>query len=216
VTNPHWPFFGLRVRTPRLELRYPDDRDATDLATLAGQGIHAPDFMPFLAPWTDQPSPDLERSALQYYWRARADLGPHRWTLPFAVVDDGEIVGLQAMEATDFAVTRTVKTGSWVGRAHQGRGIGKEMRAAVLHLAFEGMGAREAMSGAVEDNPASLAVSRSLGYEDNGFDTHVRRGQPVREVRLVLSRVRWRERRRDDVVIDGLEACLPLLGLAPA
>jgi hypothetical protein len=29
-----------------------------------------------------------------------------------------------------------------------------------------------------------------------------------------MSRAMWLERRRDDIVIENLEACLPLLGLA--
>ena len=39
---------------------------------------------------------------------------------------------------------RTVGTGSWLGRPYQGRGIGKEMRGAVLALAFDGLGAEVA------------------------------------------------------------------------
>lgn len=42
------------------------------------------------------------------------------------------------------------------------------MRAAVLHFAFEGVGAREAVSGYVEHNPQSKGVSRKLGYEVMG------------------------------------------------
>jgi len=43
--------------------------------------------------------------------------------------------------------------------AHQGQGIGREMREAILHLAFAGLGAQEALSGAFEDNVSSLATS---------------------------------------------------------
>jgi hypothetical protein len=45
---------------------------------------------------------------------------------------------------------------------------GAEMRAAVLHLAFAGLGTAEAVSGAFEDNLAFHAVSRKLGYERAG------------------------------------------------
>jgi hypothetical protein len=31
--------------------------------------------------------------------------------------------------------------------------------------------------------------------------------------RFRMTRARWLERRRDDIRIDGLEPCLPLLGL---
>ena len=42
-----WPFAALRVTTPRLELRYPDDDDLVALAHLAAEGIHDPASMPF-------------------------------------------------------------------------------------------------------------------------------------------------------------------------
>lgn len=63
--HPYWPLFDLRLRTERLELGWPDDDDCTQLAALAAKGIHPPDFMPFQMPWTRQPSPQLERGAMQ-------------------------------------------------------------------------------------------------------------------------------------------------------
>jgi RimJ/RimL family protein N-acetyltransferase len=212
--HPYWPFFDLRVRTPRVELRYPNDDDLVELAALAARGVHPPDFMPFTAPWTDVPSPEMERNALQWHWRTRADLTPDRWGLLFVTVEDGAIVGTQGLQAKDFAVTRTVSSGSWVGMAHQGQGIGKEMRAAVLHLAFAGLGAQTAFSGAYVDNAASISVSRALGYQEDGYDIVARRGEAARELRFRLERADWEtHNRRDDIVIEGLELCLPLLGL---
>jgi hypothetical protein len=38
----------------------PDDDVLSDLARLASRGIHDPATMPFLHPWTDEPSPALE------------------------------------------------------------------------------------------------------------------------------------------------------------
>jgi RimJ/RimL family protein N-acetyltransferase len=60
---------------------------------------------------------------------------PARWNVHFLVRFDGRVVGTQELAATDFAVTREVSTGSWLGLRHQGRGIGTEMRAAVLMFA---------------------------------------------------------------------------------
>lgn len=57
---------------------------------------------------------------------------------------------------------RQVSTASWLGLHHQRQGIGTEMRAAVLHLAFAGLGAVDALSGAFEDNPSSFSVSEKL------------------------------------------------------
>lgn len=212
MPHPYWPFFDLRIRTPRLELRYPNDADVDELAAAAAEGVHPPEFMPFTIPWTRAEPPALQRSSLQFFWRARADLRPEDWMLPFAVVEDGRIVGNQTVAAKDFAVTRTVETGSWLGLAHQGRGLGKEMRAAVLHLAFAGLHATRANSGAFEDNAASIAVSHALGYVDDGTDVHNREGTVARQLRFKLERADWRP--RHDITIEGLEACLPVLGLA--
>ncbi|HEX4528130.1 MAG TPA: hypothetical protein VIA11_01855, partial [Acidimicrobiia bacterium] len=64
VSEQHWPLFGLRVRTPRLELRYPTDDDYQAVVALAAEGIHDRDTMPFYVPWTRAASPLLERNML--------------------------------------------------------------------------------------------------------------------------------------------------------
>lgn len=206
-----WPFAALRIRTPKLELRYPDDDDLVALAHLAAEGIHDPATMPFFVPWTRAEPADLERSVLQFAWGRRASLTRDDWSLPFAVCIDGDPVGVQEVYAKQFAVRRTVESGSWLVQRAHGRGIGTEMRAAVLHLAFAGLGAEEAHSGSFVDNPASAAVSRHHGYAPNGEEILEREGTPARLQRWVLTRATWTPHRRDDVTIDGLDACLPLL-----
>lgn len=211
MTGSVWPFHDLVVRTPRLELRYPREAGMEAMAALTGD-IHDPADMPFRHPFTDEPSPARERNALQFYWRCRAELSPESWSLPMAVVVDGEVVGTQDLLARDFAHRRVVETGSWLARPHQGRGLGREMRAAILHLAFAGLGAARAHTGAYEDNAASLAVTRSLPYEPNGDDVHAPRGEPKRELRFVMTRAAWETVRRDDIHLEGLDRCRELLG----
>jgi RimJ/RimL family protein N-acetyltransferase len=213
VDHEHWPFFSLRITTPRLELRYPADEDLFALTTLLSQGIHDPARMPFTEPWTRASSPELERNSLQFWWARRATLAADNWSLPFAVVDDGEPLGVQDISAKQFAIARTVTTGSWLVRRAQGRGIGKEMRSAVLHLAFAALGAVEAYTTAFEDNPASLGVTRALGYRPNGSVVDAREGQAARHLEFVLTRADWNPRRRSDISISGLTPCLPLLGV---
>ena len=206
-----WPFAALRITTPAVELRYPDDDDLVALGRAAAEGIHDAERMPFFVPWTRVESPDLERNTLQHGWGRRASLTRDDWSLPFAVCVDGEPVGVQDVFAKQFAVRRTVETGSWLVQRAQGRGIGTEMRAAVLHLAFAGLGADEAHSGSFIDNPASAAVSRHHGYEANGEEVLEREGAPARLQRWVLTRERWEPQRRDDIRVEGLDACVPLL-----
>lgn len=214
MPHPYWPLFDLRIRTPRLALRLPDDGELVALARLAAGGIHGAGAMPFAIPWTERPSPDLERRLLQWHWANRAGWSPDGWRLSFAVFEGGRIVGAQDVRAEDFARVRTVHTGSWLGREHQGKGIGKEMRAAALHLAFAGLGGLIAQTSAFADNAASLGVTRALGYVRDGEELVVRRGVASRHLRFRLERDEWERRRRDDIVLEGLEPCLPLLGRA--
>jgi hypothetical protein len=60
-----------------------------------------------------------------------------------------------------------------------GHGIGKELRATVLSLAFDHLGAEYATSGSFVDSPASARVSLALGYEENGRDVLSPRRDPV-------------------------------------
>ena len=98
--------------------------------------------MPFAVEWTDADPRYLGRGIAQYHWRCRAELGPEKWSLPFAVRVDGRVIGMQDLFATAFGTVREVHTGSWLGMAHQGRGYGTEMRAAVLAFAFDHPGLR--------------------------------------------------------------------------
>jgi RimJ/RimL family protein N-acetyltransferase len=206
-----WPLRDLVLRTPRLELRPDDDPGLHELVEVAYGGVHDPAAMPFLTPWTDADPRYLGRGTVQYYWGQRARFAPESWALNFLVRHEGRVLGVQAVEARDFGILRTVDTGSWLGLPHQGRGFGSEMRAAVLQFAFDHLGAVEATSGAFADNPASLRVSERLGYRRNGTKRHLRRGEPATEVLLRLT--------PDDFVrpgwtlqVDGLDACRGLLG----
>ena len=207
----HWPLFDLRIIAPRVELRYPTDEDLFALTEILHEGVHDPATMPFVHPWTRAESPELERNALKHWWSHRVETNTELWHLDFAVFVDGEPLGVQGMSARDFTITRTVTTGSWLVQRAQGRGTGKAMRAAVLHLAFAGLDAVEAYTGAFEDNPSSLGVTRALGYEPNGTRVGAREGQPVRQLDFVMTRDRWESTRGDDITVAGLEPCLPLL-----
>lgn len=211
----HEPLLGLRLRTPRLELRLPTADELAQLAALAAAGIHDPAVMPFTVPWTDGEPADVARSVIRHHWRRLGDWSPTDWSLNLKVFRDNEVLGVQTLGARDLAVTREVGTGSWLGRNHQGQGIGTEMRAAVLHLAFTGLGAETATSSAHEDNPSSLAVSRKLGYEPDGVERHNVRGRLAIAHRLRLSRDAWERHRTVPVTVEGLSACLADFGVAP-
>jgi RimJ/RimL family protein N-acetyltransferase len=212
----HFPLAGLRLTTPRLELRLPSEEELAALADLASGGIHAPDVMPFLVPWTDRPPAEIARGVIQHHWLRLGNWTPEEWALNLTVFHAGVVVGQQSIGAHDLAITREVNTGSWLGQGHQGRGIGTEMRAAVLHLAFAGLGAEEAVSGAFEHNEASHAVSRKLGYRPDGVNRHVIRGAMSIEHRTRLNRAAWERHRTISVTIEGLTPCLPMFGIKTA
>jgi RimJ/RimL family protein N-acetyltransferase len=206
-----WPLRHLVLRTPRLELRPEDDAGLLELVDVARAGIHPPDRMPFLNPWTDAPPEHLGPNTLRYFWSARAALTPARWTINFLVRLNGVVVGTQELFAEDFGPLREVRSGSWLGQLHQGRGIGVEMRTAVLLLAFDHLEAQTARSEAFIDNPASLRVSHKLGYQPDGTATQLRRGEAVIERRVLVTPETFR-RPGWELHVDGLQGCRHQLG----
>lgn len=204
---PH-PLTRLRLRTPRLELRLGTVAEQRRLFAVAEQGIHDPQSMPFGIAWTD----DLdEGSFLAHHALALASATPADWTINLLAFHDGQPVGSQTIRAERFQEARTIDTGSWLGRAWQGRGLGTEMRSAVLTFAFDHLGATRATSGAIERNPQSLGVSRKLGYVETGSHLVSPRGTPVEHVDLEVTPDRFRPAAETSVI--GLETALPCLGL---
>jgi RimJ/RimL family protein N-acetyltransferase len=212
-----WPVQRLRLTTPRLELRVPSYDDLLALADLSADGIHDPATMPFLTPWTDVEPRQRARSTMQWSWRALGSLTAEDWALPLVVVVDGAVVGTQEIGAKQYALRREVETGSWLGLRHQGNGIGGEMRAAVLHLGFAGLGATTAATSAFADNARSNAISQRLGYLPNGTDLLERRGQPATMQRYRLTRERWAASATVAVEVHGLgNDVLEMLGAPTA
>jgi RimJ/RimL family protein N-acetyltransferase len=208
-----WPLFDLVITTPRLVLRPVREGDAPGLIAAVDAGIHDPAEMPFGMAWTDVDPPKRATNGFQHWSRCWADWSPEKWRLPLLIELDGRAIGSQGVHADEFATFRTVETGSWLTRDAQGNGFGTEMRAAVLHFAFEGLGAHVARSEAFADNAASNSVSRKLGYEPDGTNRLAPRGEPRWTQRYKLTRERWNEIRPDiDITITGLDGCREMFG----
>jgi len=202
------PLYQLRIRTPRLVLRLPTETELVELFEVAEAGVHLPEEMPFAVPWTDGLSRD---GFLAYHRDMRESWRPELWTLDLGTWANGVLVGVQGIGADAFAERRTVGTGSWLGAAHQGSGIGTEMRAAVIELAFAYLGARVVTSAAFEANAASRRVSEKLGYSIVGRESLSPRGTPQPHLLLRLEREQWMGA-RFPVEVDGLDECLELFG----
>ncbi|MGW4384200.1 GNAT family N-acetyltransferase [Kitasatospora sp. NPDC004531] len=209
----HWPPAGIRVRTPRLELRLPTEPELAELADVAARGVVRPGTRPFRSAWSYAPPAERARAVLKAHWRAQADWTPEEWTLPLAVFDDGRPVGVQSLRTHGYAIRREILSGSWLGLDHHGRGLGTEARAAMLHLAFDGLAAESAISHAFADNAASLAISRRLGYRPDGVDRENRHGELALTRRFRLDRADWHPTRRTDIHLTGVARCAELLGL---
>lgn len=200
-----WPLWRLELRTPRLTLRPDEDAGLMELMAEARRGVHPPEEMPFAVEWTDRPAADMVRESLQHFWAGRATHRPDDWNVTFLVRYQGSVIGCQDVHGKDFAVTREVNTGSWIGLRHQGKGIGTEMRAAVLMFVFDHLGATAARSSAFTDNTRSLGVSRRLGYAADGTYVTSRRGMAAINVRQVVTAERFAEYRPDwKLEVEGL------------
>jgi RimJ/RimL family protein N-acetyltransferase len=208
----HWPLKGLRVNTADLELRLPTEDELAELADLAARGVHPPNSRPFLTPWTDLPPAERARHVVQSHWHRLGAWTPQDWALELAVFHHGRPVGIQEMRAQDFTIRREVTTGSWLGLEHQGRGIGTEMRSAILHLAFAELGCVEATTASFTDNLASLGVSRKFGYRPDGITRDILHGRVVVSQRLRLSQQEWELTDHPQVTVSGLQGCVELFG----
>jgi RimJ/RimL family protein N-acetyltransferase len=193
----NYPLLDVRVTTPTLELRGATDELLDQLADVVRAGKTHADPAPY-----DDPMSFYETDE------------PDAWRLYFVVMVDGRPVGEQTLTGAHFSTLGTVTTFSWLSSDQRARGLGREMREAVLHLAFDGLGAKEASSDAFVDNQGSNAISRRLGYQPNGFDWATRRGEPALLNRWRLSRDTWEPRRRDDIQLHNIKACHTLLPLS--
>ena len=213
VSYRYWPLFDLRLSTPDLRLRPMTEADLAPIADLLPDDVE------------QHPGPAsygfgdsrVSRGIVfhQAYWRAHGTWRPEAWWLSFVVhTADGEILGVQELVASDFPTLRTVDSSSFLVTAARGRGLGKQMRTAVLALAFGPLAAEAAITSAWHDNHASLGVSRALGYQPNGESLHAHPGRVDVLKHLRLLRADWlASGLGGQVEITGADACLPLFGL---
>jgi RimJ/RimL family protein N-acetyltransferase len=212
----HYPLLCVRVGTPMLELHGATDVLLDQLAEVVHAGKTHADPAPYDDPMSFyEPDPDVRVAKwLRAIWRRRGSVEPDFWRLYFLVMVDGRPVGEQTLTGVNFSTLGTVATFSWLSADERGRGLGREMRAAILHLAFDGLGAKEAHSDAFVDNAGSNAISQGLGYDPNGSDWATRQGEPALLNRWRLTRDSWERRRRNDIQLHNIEACHALLPLS--
>ncbi|MGZ4460909.1 MAG: GNAT family N-acetyltransferase [Nocardioidaceae bacterium] len=208
MLSDQWPTYHVRITTPRLQMRLPDDAELSRLADLAGQGVHAPSERPFLTPWTEGSAQDRARFVLREHWSQLAGWTPMNWRLGLGVfAPDGAPLEMLTLRARDFPVVREVTTSSWLALRHHGQGIGTEARTGLLTLAFDHLSAEAALTEVFRDNHASQAVSRKLGYQADGISRDARGTEVLVSDRLRLTRDRWASIDRAAIKVDGLQEC---------
>jgi RimJ/RimL family protein N-acetyltransferase len=205
-----WPFSDLRITSGEVVLRGVTDADLESLLSVLPDDLElnpANERFEHLAPEADR-----RRQVVAEIWKHRGTWSPGSWCLDLAVEVDGRVAGLQALEGDDFALLRTVDSFSWLATGVRGRGLATVMRAGVLSLAFDHLGAEAAVSSAVLDNAPSLAVSRRLGYADNGLSRIITPGGPATLQHFRLTRDAWAAGGRT-ARVEGFERCRPWFGL---
>jgi len=216
MAHPYWPILDIRLRVGDLSLHPLTEADLSTLARVLPVDLELNPDSPTYA----GAAPSTERGTIvhQDYWRAMGTWTVAAWRLNFGVWRGDTLLGAQEVEGNDFVRLRTVDTASFLIAAARGAGLGKQMRRAVLALAFGPLGAEYAITSAWHDNHASLGVSRSLGYVDNGVERHRREGDAdiVDDmIHLRLTRDAWlASGLADGVTVDFPEICRPYFGLA--
>jgi RimJ/RimL family protein N-acetyltransferase len=205
-----WPLQGIRLRTADLDLQVMTEADLPTLWELLPDDV---EMNPHATTYAGLDERANRRAVLaQGYWRALGLWSPDDWALPFVVRSEGVVVGAQWLEGPDWRADRTVDSSSWLVPRARGRGLGQQMRAAVLALAFGPLRAEAAISSAVIGNAPSLGVSRALGYRETHRSVLEHSGETLQHVRL--GREAWAASGgARGVVIDGVAPALPLFGI---
>ena len=206
-----FPPLGLRITRGPLELRGIGDEEMLALLRVVQGGIHAPERMPFLFPWTDASPQDLPFKYLQWWARGMATWSREAWALDLCALWEGEVVGVQGVATSDFLTFRYGETGSWLGSGFQGRGIGTAMRQALCAFLFDHLDFEFITSAAFASNPSSLRVSEKLGFRDNGISWNAPRGERAVTRRLLLLPEDFV--RGEPITVEGVEPLRRFIGL---
>ena len=141
----------FEIETDRLKIRPLDATDAQAMLALAA---------PEVARNTGSFDPDWTLETLTEYIRARRWCG--RAAGMFAVEENGAFIGIVGCGGMPVSAMYAFKPEVW------GRGIATEAARAVLAEVFARFPVNRIIASHYDDNPASGAVLRKLGFEDVG------------------------------------------------
>ena len=98
--------------------------------------------------------------------RRLASLGPDDHS--FVAVVDGQVVGMAGLHVAAGKRRHTGSIGMMVHDQFQGRGIGRELLEALLHIADNFVGLTASSSRSIPDNERAIRLYESCGFEHEG------------------------------------------------
>ncbi|MGI9365646.1 MAG: GNAT family N-acetyltransferase [Rhizobiaceae bacterium] len=166
--------------TRRLTLRPPLDVDA-EAITAALQNKDVTRML------TNVPNPYGLEDAVRYVKRVEKQKDA-----VYLSIHRQKLIGMVSIRPTD---SGTNDLGYWLERSAWGNGFMSEATRAAVSHAFRKLGLNSITSGAYEDNRASMAVLRKLGFEPDGesLGHNPTRGCKVTCKRMVLTRQRFEQ-----------------------
>jgi RimJ/RimL family protein N-acetyltransferase len=186
------PSRGLRpdfpIRTPRLDLRPHRRNDLDDLVRFHGD----PEVVRYV-PW-----PVRDRPATEEALRKKLDQGqlaePGQWLVLAVELRETRTVIGEVLLKWESEENRQGEIGFAFARDHQRQGYGREAAEAVLRLGFEDLDLRRITAVCVEENEASAALLRHLGFrqEARHVESTLFKGAWVTDLVFALLRSEWR------------------------
>ena len=160
--------------------------DAPALVALIGRNLE------FLRRWLywahDEPLPLEAKAAELRRWRSEFDLD-RTWSYAALDARSGELVGGMVIFQRDNG--GAAETGGWFGEEFNGRGYHTGGSAALARAVFEVHGLSKVQTTCGDNNAASIAVRRKLGFRHDGMIRHLTRGEHRREMVWSLLADEW-------------------------
>lgn len=204
--------FNISIKTSRLNLRVPKDKEFEQLGQVVSDGIQKPDEPHFQSEGLYNKTPEEGTKGLKEFVEGHINnWSKEDWQLPFAIFYEDRPIGLITMYSKQFPITRGFGASYWIGLPYQGKGLGTEALNAILTLGFDGLSAREAYCGTWSDNIASLRMMEKLGFVFNGEYWMNRNGEAVKDRRMRLPKESWIK--SENISINGLDERFEIFGV---
>jgi RimJ/RimL family protein N-acetyltransferase len=117
-------------------------------------------------PWAhDDPQPLAAKIELLRTFRGKFDLG-QEFVYGIFSPDESEVVGGSGLHRRSFE--GVLEIGYWIRASRAGEGLGTEATAAVARVGFEVAEASRIEIRVADENAASLAIPRKLGFVEEG------------------------------------------------